>query len=127
MGVVLAGLGILAIIVFLVALFIAGLFMYLGAKLAGIEKASIGKGMLAVLAGSILGVIVGFIFGMIPILGMILGPLMAFIAYVWVVKAIFSTGWLKAFIATILAIVIEIVTFFLLGALLGAGLWALAF
>ncbi|WP_297509745.1 hypothetical protein [Thermococcus sp.] len=38
------------------------------------------------------------------------------ITYVWVIKAVFHTNWLRAFIAWLLAMVIEVIILFLLSA-----------
>ena len=97
------GMGAAAILGFLLALFIAALFLWMAAKLIGIKNASIGKAMIAILGGGILGALISAIVGAIfqP-----LGPILGFLANLWVIKAVFDTGWLRAFLAWILSAVI---------------------
>ncbi|AEK74011.1 hypothetical protein GQS_10590 [Thermococcus sp. 4557] len=97
------GMGAAMILGFLLALFIAALFLWMAAKLIGIQNASIGKAMIAILGGGILAAIVGSLVG--AVLGP-LGPIAAFITNLWVIKAVFDTGWLRAFLAWILSAVI---------------------
>jgi len=95
MGVIFA-LGIAGIFAVLLALFIAALFLWLAAKLIGIRDASIGKAMVAILGGGLLAVIIGAIAG--TLLGP-LGPILAFVINIWVIKVVFNTDWLRAFLA----------------------------
>ncbi|WP_297093418.1 hypothetical protein [Thermococcus sp.] len=100
---VVAAMGTAMILGFLLALFIAALFLWMAAKLIGIQNASIGRAMIAILGGGILAAIVGAVVG--AVLGP-LGPIAAFITNIWVIKAVFDTGWLRAFLAWVLAAVI---------------------
>ena len=108
--------GALGALVFLIALFIAGLFLYFGAKLVGIENATIGKSMIAVLGGGILGAILS----VVPVIGWLLG----IIGFIWVIKAVFNTSWLRAFLAWIMTIVVVVITALILGAIFGLSLLA---
>jgi hypothetical protein len=109
--------GALGILVILVALFIAGFILYLGAKLVGIKNATIGKSIIAVVGGGILAGILGII----PVLGWILG----IIAYIWVIKVVFDTSWIKAFLAWIMTFVVAVIIAVILFALLHLPLSAL--
>ncbi|MBP1912193.1 hypothetical protein [Thermococcus stetteri] len=115
------GLGLLAIgmaglIALLIALVIAGFVLYIGAELAGIKKASLGKSIVAVVGG---GILAGILF-IIPVLGWILG----IIAYIWVIKVVFDTDWLRATLAFLIAIVVEFIVLWLFRLLLGISLLA---
>ncbi|WP_297420941.1 hypothetical protein [Thermococcus sp.] len=91
------------IVAFLVALFIAAIFLWLAGKLIGIEKASIGRSMVAILGGGILAAIV------MALTALVLAPLapfLGFLANLWAVKVVFDTGWIKAFLAWLLAAII---------------------
>ncbi|NJE01322.1 hypothetical protein E3E42_05325 [Thermococcus sp. JdF3] len=109
------GMGAAMILGFLLALFIAAIFLWMAGKLLGIEKASIGRAMVAILGGGIFGGIVGAATAAIfpP-----LAPLLAFLANMWVIKTVFDTGWLRAFLAWILSAVIAGIVMVIL-ALLG--------
>ncbi|CAD5244599.1 MULTISPECIES: hypothetical protein [Thermococcus] len=97
------GMGAVAILGFLLALFIAALFLWMAAKLIGIKNASLGKAMVAILGGGILAAIVGSLVG--AVLGP-LGPIAAFLTNLWVIKAVFDTDWLRAFLVWVLSAVI---------------------
>jgi len=109
-----AAMGFAAVLVILIALIIAGFFLMLGAKFAGIEEATLGKSMIAVVGGGILALLIGWI----PVIGWILG----IIAYIWVIKTVFNTDWIKATIAWLMTIVVEIIVVFVLALLLGVSL-----
>ena len=110
----LIALGAAGVFALLLGLFIAAVFLWLAGKVIGIEKASIGRSMIAILGGGIIGGIVAFIVGAIfpP-----LAPLLAFLTNLWVIKTVFDTSWLKAFLAWILASVIAAVVVLVLAAL----------
>ena len=112
-------LGAVGVVAFLVALFIAAIFLWLAGKLIGIEKASIGRSMVAILGGGILG---GIIAALTALVFAPLAPLFGFLANLWVVKVVFDTGWLKAFLAWLLAAIIAAIVVGILAAL---GLFAL--
>ncbi|NJE02703.1 hypothetical protein [Thermococcus sp. MV11] len=111
----LVAIGTAGIFAFLFSLFIAAIFLSLAGKLIGIEKASIGRAMIAILGGGIVGGIVAVVTAAIfpP-----LAPLLAFLANMWVIKTVFDTGWLKAFLAWLLSFIIAGLVFGVL-ALLG--------
>ncbi|HDH45240.1 MAG TPA: hypothetical protein ENG66_07670 [Thermococcus sp.] len=106
-----AAMGFMAVIVILIALVIAGVFLMLGAKFAGIEGANLGKSMIAVIGGGILALLTGWI----PVIGWVLG----IVAYIWAIKTVFDTDWGKAAIAWLMTIVVEIIVMFAFMVLLG--------
>ncbi|WP_048149961.1 hypothetical protein [Palaeococcus ferrophilus] len=114
-------LGGMAIVAMLVALVIAGFFLYIGAKWAGIENATLGKAMIAVLGGGILSAIITGIFAFIPVLRLI-GWIVGIVVYIWVIKAVFNTDWGKAAIAWLLTIIVEFVVMIILGVLIGVSM-----
>ena len=108
-----AAMGLMAVLVILIALVIAGFFLMLGAKFAGIEEATLGKSMIAVVGGGILALLIG----RIPVIGWILG----IIVYIWVIKTVFNTDWIKATIAWLMTIIVEILVVFVFALILGIG------
>ena len=93
--------GLMAILIFLIAVVIDSVFLWLGAKFAKIEDASFGKAFIAALGGLIVSAVIG---ATIPHIGRLLG----LIAFLWIVKTVFNTDWGKAIIAWLFAIVIAI-------------------
>ncbi|BAD85279.1 hypothetical membrane protein, conserved [Thermococcus kodakarensis KOD1] len=116
LGLGLLAIGIAGLIALLIALVIAGFVLYLGTELAGIKKASLGKSIVAVVGG---GILAGILF-IIPVLGWILG----IVAYIWVIKVVFDTDWLRATLAFLMAIIIEVIVLWLFKLLLGISLLA---
>ena len=107
-GIALMGLSLgAAILVWIVAFLIAAFFLYLGAKMVGIHNATVGKSFIAIVGGGILAVITAAVLFFLPGINVIV----ALIVYIWVVKAVFDTGWLRAFVALLLAGIIEVVVY----------------
>ena len=113
-----AALGLIGIIGFVALVFLDAIFLWLGTKFAGIDKASFGKAIIAVFIMIVLSAILGSLLGPLGILGIIL----SFIVTLWAVKALYGTSWGKAFLALILAFIAFIVLSVVLLALLGVGL-----
>ncbi len=96
-----------------------------GKAIAG-SKASFGDALLATLAGPIVYAIVIFLvdFALGGILGSAayaFGYILALIAWIWVFKASFGTGWIKAILIALLAWVIFIALSIIVGILFGVA------
>lgn len=121
------GLGAAYFLGFLLSLFIAGFFLSLAAYLVGIKEASTLKAMLAIVGGGIVGAIAYAVVAVLLIwiapMNVLLAVVAFILAYVWVIKTIFNTDWVRAFLAWILAAIIEVVV---VGLLVLLGLVALA-
>jgi len=122
-----SGVSLLDILAIAVALFIACIIVSIPAWIAGKlvtkGKATFGQAMLATLLGPIVYVIalvvldllLGSVFGSI---GYLVAFVLAFIAWIWVYKSIFNTGWLGGLAIAILAIIVFIVLLIIIGILL---------
>ena len=106
------------IIGFVALVLIDAIFLWIGTKFAGIDKASFGKAIIGVIVLIVLSSILGSVLGPFGILGVIL----SFVVTLWAVKALYGTSWGKAFLALILAFIAFIVLSVVLLALLGTGL-----
>ncbi len=89
-------------------------------------KATFGEALLATLVGPIVYFIVTFVvdFFLSAVIGasaFVIGWLLALLAWIWVYKASFQTGWIRAILIAILAWVIFIVLSFIVGALFGVN------
>ena len=111
-------LGLTGIIGFVALVLIDAIFLWIGTKFAGIDKASFGKAIIGVIVLIVLSSILGSVLGPFGILGVIL----SFVVTLWAVKALYGTSWGKAFLALILAFIAFIVLSVVLLALLGTGL-----
>jgi hypothetical protein len=117
--------GILFTIIGLIILWIVvSIPVWLAGKAATGGKASFGDAMLATLAGPIVYFIVSFLVAFflgaaIGSAALVFGYILALIAWIWVYKASFQTGWLQAILIAILAWIIFIVLSIIVGALFG--------
>jgi hypothetical protein len=114
------------IISLIVLWIIVSIPVWLAGKAITGRRASFGSALLATLAGPIVYFLVIFLIDFF--LGAILGPsayifgwILAIIAWIWVYKASFETGWLKAILIAILAWVIFVILSFIFGALFGVS------
>jgi hypothetical protein len=113
MGILVTFLGTLVGVAVLAA-FIAGFFIWVGAKLAGINNTTIGKSILAAIACSLSLWFLTGVFFFFPVIGFFIGQFIC----LWIIKNIFDTTFGKAFLAWIfhfaaqtIAIIIAIATF----------------
>jgi hypothetical protein len=113
--------GILYTLIALIILWIVvSIPVWLAGKAVTGGKASFGDALLATLAGPIVYFVVVFLVGFfLGSSALIFGYILALIAWIWVFKASFQTGWLKAILIAILAWVIFIVLSIIIGALFG--------
>ena len=98
----------------IMSVLIGAFFVWLGAKMARVEKGTFGRAILASIAASVAGALVSCVFSIIGlgVLWSFLGWVIGFIIVLWVFKSIFETTWGKAFLIwlfQIIAIVIVVV------------------
>jgi len=116
-------LSLIVILVVLIVLWIlVSIPVYIAAKAVTGGKASFGQAMLATLLGPIVFALVRYIailfLGFLSIgSASLLALVLAFIAWLWVYKSSFHTGWLQAFGIALLAIVVFIVLSLIIGIL----------
>ncbi|MFA7689838.1 MAG: hypothetical protein WCY18_01930 [Methanofastidiosum sp.] len=89
------------IIGLVVLVLLDALFLWIGAKFAGINDSSYWKAILGVVVLIVLSAILGSFFGSLGLIGTII----SFVVALWAIKSIYETSWLKAFLALILAYV----------------------
>ena len=117
---------IFTIISLLILWIIVSIPVWLAGKALTGGEASFGDALLATLAGPIVYAIVTFVidFFLSAVIGsaaFVFGYILALIAWVWVYKASFGTGWLKAVLIALLAWVIFVVLSIVVGALFGVA------
>ena len=114
------------IISLLILWIVVSIPVWLAGKAITGGKATFGDALLATLAGPIVYFIVTFLvdFFLSAVIGssaFIFGYILALIAWVWVYKASFETGWLKAILIAILAWIIFVVISAIIGPLFGVA------
>jgi len=122
------GITLLDLVAIIIALIILWIIVSIPAYLAGKAvtggRATFGEAMAATLLGPIVYFIVlaGVRFFLEGILGgaaITLGYILAFVAWIWVYKHTFRTGWLGGLVIAILAVLVFIVFSLIVGAILG--------
>jgi hypothetical protein len=124
------GIDLLTLLEVIIALIIVWIIVsipaYIAGKVVAKENATFGKAMLATLLGPIVYVIIlvasDFVLGLLGTTGYVLGIALAFIAWIGVYKAMFKTGWLRAFAVAILALIVFVVMLLIIGFFLGTFL-----
>ncbi|MCD6127239.1 MAG: hypothetical protein J7J21_02525 [Methanomicrobia archaeon] len=99
-----------AIIAFVLSLIIGALFVWFGAKVAGVNKRrrTWGNAILAVILMLVLRILLGHIGGGI-------GELLGIIGSIAIIKYVYSTAWVKAIIAWIFMLIAIVVVTIVLG------------
>jgi hypothetical protein len=97
------GIGIVFAFIFMVL--IGGLFMWIAAKIARVEKSSFGRAMAAAVATAFVEILVSFLFNLVPVLGSFFGFIVGLLAAILVIKTVFATSFGKAFLVWIFNIV----------------------
>jgi hypothetical protein len=109
-----------SVVGFVVSLLIGALGIYVGASvIAGVEDYT--YAVVTALIGSLVWFVVAFFVGWIPFLG----PLLALLAYLWIINRRYPGGWLRAAGIALIAWAATLVVVYLLGTLGLAGFEAL--
>ena len=100
------------------AMIIATFFMWLAAKMAGVEKATFGRSFIAAIASAFLTWLFSLTFSFFPPFGFPIGFFIGLILVIFVIMGAYNTSfgkallvWLFHLLAEIAAIVIGILTF----------------
>ncbi len=117
---------IFAVISFIILWIVVSIPVWLAGKAITGGKATLGDALLATLAGPIVfffvTIIVDFFLGsVIGSSAFVFGYILALIAWIWVYKASFETGWLKAILIAVLAWIIFVVLSVIVGAIFGVA------
>ena len=93
----------------LVAAVLGGVFMMIGARLAGIPNATFFKSAGAALSCAIVALVVSTVFSTVPGIGVLAGFALSVLLCLWIVKAIFSTTMRKALVAWLCNLAAQVV------------------
>lgn len=103
-----------SIIGFVVSLLVGAFGIYVGGRVLT-DTSSYAYAIGTALIGALVWFVVAFFLGWIPLLG----PLLAFVAYLWIVNWRYPGGWLSAIGITLVAWVTVFVVMVLLSAVVG--------
>ncbi len=99
-------------------------FLLLGATIAGIEGRSYGRSLIVVLLGLIPGFIAGIVLGWVPMIGWLLSFAAGFLITAAIMVPIFKTTFGKGLVAALLSWVFSLIVLGLIGLAVIAGLAA---
>ena len=89
------------IFVFVSMVIIGGFFMWIAAKIAGVEKSSFARAIVAAIGSSIASIVAAFIFNLLPVFGNLFGFILGLIVSIFIIKAAFDTNFGKALLVWI--------------------------
>jgi hypothetical protein len=98
-----------AIILAIIAIFIASFFMWLGAKIARVENSTFGRSIVAAVASGFITWLLSIIFIQIPSMSNITGFIIGLILTIIVIKAAYGTSFGKALLVWIFQIISEVI------------------
>ena len=103
---------------------LSAFFIWIGAKMAFIQKASFGRAIMAALACGMGSFLLSGILLFLPPIGPILGQVIGIMLSLFIIKAIFETSFGKAFLAWMFQIFAVIIAFVVCFLTFGVALFA---
>jgi hypothetical protein len=108
----------LIVLMFVVTWIFSGLFMWIGAKFAGVDRSSFWRSVFVALACSFVTYLSTALLSAIPGIGSLVGFLAGLAASLWVIKSMYNTSmrqallvWIFDAIANVAAVVLGLLTF----------------
>jgi hypothetical protein len=98
----------------------AAFFVWIGGKMAGIEKATFGRSMMVALANVIVVGLVSTVLSVVPVVGTVLGFFVGLLFTLLIIKGVFETTFGKAFLAWVFNVVAHVAALVLV-LILGLG------
>ena len=100
---------------------LSSLFMFIGARMAGVEKATFGRAMGAALVSSVVTWLFALLFSVVPGVGTVLGFLVGLLFALFVIMAVFATTFGRAFLTWIFNVLAQAAAVVLAIAVVGGG------
>ena len=97
----------------IIAAVIAGFFMWIGAKMAGVENATFGKSIWTAVVSGIVSGVLSLLFSIIPVIGTLVGYLLGILFSIIIIKNMFNTTGGKAFMVWVFNIVAQVIAIFI--------------
>ena len=103
--------------VLLLGVLIGGFFVWLGAKMARVERGTFGRAILAALAATVASGLVSWLFSLFGdgLFLSVIGALVGLVVVLWVFKSIFDTSWGKAFLIWLFQVIAIVITLVIAG------------
>ena len=97
------------IITAVIAVLVASFFMWLGAKIAGVERSTYGRSMVAAIAAAFVTWLVSWVGTQIPSMPRVIGFVVGLILTLIVIQAAYSTRFGKALLVWIFNIIAQVI------------------
>ena len=103
-----------SLIQFIITFFIGAVLLHLATGILGFKNRGFGTSFGTVLVGSIFS----FFFSLVPAIGWLLG----LIGFWYIIKKFYDVGWIKAFLAWLMSIIVAFIIAFVIIILLGISI-----
>jgi hypothetical protein len=97
------------VITAVIAVLVASFFMWLGAKIAGVERSTYGRSMVAAIAAAFVTWLVSYVGTQIPSMPRVAGFIVGLVLTIVVIQAAYSTRFGKALLVWIFNIVAQVI------------------
>jgi len=94
---------------------------FAGKSMVGGDKAKFSDAIWIVILGSVIGGALN------ALLSGIIGSIIVFVMWLFLIKHFFDCGWIKALVIAIIAVIIMIIVGFIIGLIAGVSLFTIAF
>ena len=93
----------------LIAVLVASFFMWLGAKIAGVERSTYGRSMVAAIAAAFVTWLVSWVGTQIPSMPRVIGFVVGLVLTLIVIQAAYSTRFGKALLVWIFNVIAQVI------------------
>ena len=93
----------------IIAVLVASFFMWIGAKIAGVERSGYGRAMVASIAAAFVTWLVSYVGTQIPAMPRVVGFIVGLILTIIVIQAAFSTRFGKALLVWIFNVLAQVI------------------
>lgn len=110
------------IIAAIIAAVVGGFFMWIGANLAGVRRATFGKSIVASVISAIITWAITGAFSYLPAVGNLIGFVLGVVVSIFVIQGIFDVRFGKALLVWVFYVIAQLVAVVLVAVLFGGAL-----
>src|SRR5262245_28498304 len=97
----------------LLGAFVSGLFIWIGAKAAGIPSPGFGRCVLVAIVTSVATWLLGFVLSILPVVGTLGGIVLGLFVSLLIIKSLFNVTFGKAFLVWIFHVIAQCIAMFI--------------
>jgi hypothetical protein len=110
------------IVTAIIAAVVGGIFMWIGANLAGVRRATFGRSIIAAVLATLVTWVITVIFSYLPFYGNAIGYFLGIVFSIFVIQGVFGIRFVKGLLVWLFYIVAQFVAMLLVGLVLGGTL-----